>query len=278
MNYGISNAAGQCPPATAAAILAYARANRVELLDTASGYGDAESVLGDLLQKEDDFRIVTKTVRLRAGEGSEAVRAALRESLRRLRRERVFGVLVHSAADLAGEAGDSLWGALEDTRAAGVCEKIGISLYADADIDALSERFRPDFVQVPLNVFDQRLVQSGQLARLRRRGIDVHVRSVLLQGLLVMDPLHIPQGLVGAPAAVARFRAAASAAGLSPLAAAVAFVRSVPEVSAVVVGTTSVGELAEVVSAFRLPAAGLGWRQFAQADEVLIDPRKWPKR
>jgi aryl-alcohol dehydrogenase-like predicted oxidoreductase len=188
--YGISNAMGRTPPSEVARILKEAESNGVAVLDTAPAYGSAEMVLGRTLEPGHGFRIVTKTASINGtavdDDALAHVRATFMRSLDRLRSESVAGLLVHDTADLLATGGERLAELLLELKSAGLVEKIGFSVYSPEDIDRAQEVLQPDLLQAPLNVLDQRLLVGSRLQRLQDAGIEVHIRSVFLQGLLVM--------------------------------------------------------------------------------------------
>lgn len=264
--YGVSNRRGQVPAADAAAILARAADAGVKLLDTAANYGDAETVLAAL--DTAPFRIVTKTIGL--ANGLDAVIARARQSARSLKADTL---LVHAADDLKGADGEAYWNALRTLKDAGLFRKIGISAYVADDPAALAARFKPDVMQVPFSLLDQRLLADGTLARLEELGVEVHARSLFLQGLLFMDPP--PEKLESAAPHLARLRAALKAAGTTPLAAALGFVLSRPDIAVGLVGVTSVGELTEILAAAQMPLPALDWAAFALKDGRVLTPSLW---
>lgn len=274
LHYGISNARGRVPPGEVAAILADARARGIDLLDTAAAYGDAEAVLGALPEAR-SFRVVTKTVRL-AGHGVAGVVAEARGSLDRLGLRQADALLVHAAGDLLGAESDALWSALGGLRDEGLFARLGISAYRADDPAALARRFRPAVMQVPVSLLDQRLVADGTLARLAAEGVEVHARSVFLQGLVFLEPEQLPPSLAGAGAHLAACRARAGAAGVDLAAAALHYALSRPEVARVVVGVTSLAEWRALAEAAAAPAPDLDWPAFALDDPAILDPSAWP--
>ena len=281
LDYGISNSSGQVDEPEIREIIVAAERAGVRVVDTAAAYGDAQDRLGRALAPDHPFLIVTKLPRLpeelEAAATDEWARSAFAASLARLRTTTVYGLLVHHVGDLLGPRGPVLWNALESLRSDGAVEKIGASVYTAGDIDSLLERYPLQLVQVPLNVFDQRLLESGHFARLKAAGIEVHARSVFLQGLLLMDP----DALAGPyfdPARVplAAFRSAAAAAGCTPLQAAVSFAISIDEVDAAVVGVTDAAQFAEIIAAATPTLARDWFRPFALDDERILDPSRWP--
>jgi aryl-alcohol dehydrogenase-like predicted oxidoreductase len=278
MAYGVSHDGGRVPLREAKAIIALAADSGVDMLDTAAAYGDAEDVLGEIAGEETRFAVVTKTTPIRAETIDTAaidrVEAGVRSSLQRLRRKSVYALLVHDARDILNPGGERLWSRLEAFRDEGLAEKIGVSAYDRAEIDAVVSRFAAAIVQAPVSVFDQRLVRDGTLARLAAGGVEVHARSALLQGLLLMTPEAVA---ARAPPALQRlrdWRSALAELRLSPLAAALGFVMTQPAIERVVVGVHSAAHLAECLAAARTPPL-LDYARLACDDPDIIDPRRW---
>ena len=276
--YGVSNNNGKPDEDEVRRVLVAASAVGVQVLDTAPSYGDSEAVLGRALPAQHRFRIITKTAAGTAA-NAEAVGAAVRrsvsESLQRLRCERIDGLLVHHASELLGPHGPFLLAALREEKALGRVRAIGVSVYDGEQIDRLMDVFRPDIVQIPLNVLDQRLLRSGHLSALSAAGIEVHARSVFLQGLLLMDPAEVPANLSGARPYLNEFRASAKAEGISLLAAALGFVASLPQVSVVLAGVTSLAELQQLSVAWRRRKAVSS--MLGEPPHQILDPRAWPR-
>lgn len=271
--YGISNAGGRVPRDTVAAILRRAAQAGVRTLDTAAGYGDAEVVLGGLADLTRPFRIVTKTIALK--NGLDAVIARARQSAATLGRPRIDLLLVHAASDLAGEGGREYWKHLLALKDEGLFGGIGISAYAYEDPLKLAREFRPDAMQLPLSLLDQRLIQSGALAAIKALGVEIHARSLFLQGLLFLPEDKLPPKLAAAAPHLRMLRKTFAEAGTTPLAAALAFALDRPEVDVALVGVTTPGELDEIVLAAAGPSPQLDWSACALDDELVLTPSLW---
>ncbi len=261
--YGVSNAHGQVPRDTAGAILAHAAGAGVSVLDTAASYGEAEDVLASL--DTAPFRIVTKTISM--ANGIDAVLERARQSAELLNADTL---LVHTAADLAQP---ELWPALQDLKAEGVFRRIGISIYVADNPAALAARFQPDVMQLPVSLLDQRLLADGTLSRLRELGVEIHARSVFLQGLLFLERL--PEKLAYAAPRLAAIKARIRESGSTPLAAALGFVLSRPQIAVALVGVTSPAELDEILAAAAVPLPALDWPSLALDDELVLTPSRW---
>jgi len=261
--YGVSNTRGQVPPAEIAAILKRAAEAGIGLLDTAANYGTAETVLAGL--DTAPFRIITKTINL--NNGLDTVIARARQSAETLKADTL---LVHAAANLADA---EFWPALQRLKRDGVFRKIGISAYVADDPVALAARFQPDVMQLPFSLLDQRLLADGTLARLKDVGVEIHARSLFLQGLLFLETL--PEKLQAAAPHLKTIKAKIAHAGSTPLAAALGFVLSRPEIAHGVVGVTNGTELEEILTAANSPLPDLDWAALAQSDEMVLTPSLW---
>jgi len=286
LNYGVTNARGQTGLAEVKAILGEAARQGCTVLDTASLYGEAESVLGQALPGLPAFRVVTKTTHcppeLPTEEALAPIRQGLVHSLERLGQPAVAGLLVHRVDDLLGPHGQALFELLQEFQAAGLVSKIGASVYTSDDIARLLARYPIELVQFPLNGLDQRALASGSLQALAERGVEIHVRSAFLQGLLLTPPDRLParitQGLPALVPPLAAWHRSAAELGLTPLTLALGFLKGLPEIGTVICGATSLGEWSEIVAAWAeapaLPPARL--KKLAVPDDKLIDPRFWP--
>jgi len=261
--YGVSNTRGQVSAEEVGAILARAAQAGVSVLDTAANYGEAEAVLAR--QDITPFRVVTKTINVK--NGVENVVARARQSALSLKADTL---LVHAAADLKE---DGLWPALQRLKAEGLFRKIGISVYVADDPAALAEQFKPDTMQLPFSLLDQRLLRDGTLAKLKKLDVEIHARSIFLQGLLFLARL--PEKLRPAEAALAAIRDKIRNAGSTPLAAALGFVLSRPEIDVALVGVTQLAELEEILAAATLPLPALDWPALALQDEIALTPSRW---
>ncbi len=130
-------------------------------------------------------------------------------------------------------------------------------------------------VQAPASLLDQRMLIDGTLAELAGMGIEVHLRSIFLNGLLFLPPDRAPNHLKAAAGRISRARRLIAEGRSDPLQAALGFALSRPEASAVLVGVASAAEMSAVVAAAMSPPPDLDWDEMALDDPVALDPRAW---
>lgn len=255
-------------------MLALAARSGLGVLDTAAASVHGEAVLGAVMPRPPVLRITIKAPR--GDRGAAFVRAETRAALARLGVPRADAIMVQSAGDLFAPYGGELWACLKGLREDGLVGRVGISAYASDDPAGLARRFQPDLIQAPASLLDQRLLLDGSLARVRDLGVDVHLRSIFLNGLLFLPPDRAPSQLGDAAIArLARARRLIVEGRSDPLRAALGFALSRPEASAVIVGAATAAELTAVIAAAARPPPELDWDDMALDNPEAADPRRW---
>ena len=272
--YGIANQIGQVSRSEAAAILDYAVTAGLDTLDTASAYGESEQRLGEIGVEQ--WQIITKlpAVPEFCTDVHAWVQSSVLGSLERLRTPKLYGLLLHCGQQLFGPHGNDLYRALVAIKDEGKVEKVGVSIYAPSELEALWPNHQFDLVQAPFNVMDRRLATSGWLAWLHEAGIEIHVRSVFLQGLLLMNPSSRPSTFNRWQPLWQEWDRWLSEQALSPLQACLGFVLAHPEIDRVVVGVDSLMQLKGIIANAQMPTVEMPGTLVSE-DIDLINPSRW---
>jgi aryl-alcohol dehydrogenase-like predicted oxidoreductase len=274
LDYGIANRQGQVSHDEAKAILEHAWANGIDTLDTAIAYGESEQRLGEIGVQ--DWQVVSKLPAIPMGCDSIAqwVMDAVQDSLERLKVEKLHGLLLHQPQQLLEKDGNQLYRALRQLKKDGLVQKIGISIYAPSELGALCSRFQLDLVQAPFNIMDRRLIDTGWLSRLTEQGMEVQVRSIFLQGLLLIKPADRPRKFFRWATLWSRWDEWLEHTGLTPLQACVRYALSFSQISKVIFGVDSLLQLKEILmaAAASSPQVPDG---LSTSDLGLLNPANW---
>lgn len=275
--YGIANTAGKPDIGVVSEILYTARAAGINMLDTASSYGQSEDVLGQC--GVGNWLVITK-VRSLSGLGDDQVETAVRESVLRsldlLKLPKLHAVLAHDSRDMTGPRGVRFLNAMQALRSEGLVRHFGVSVYDPEEVSMLSPE-ATEIVQAPFNILDRRIVSSGQASVLHARHAELHVRSVFLQGLLLMPAESRPKRFARWSSLLDRFDALARETGLDPLGLCLGFVAQQDLVTRCVIGAENPTQISQIVAAF----VGAQKNDTIEADDLLsqdldlIDPRRW---
>ena len=186
LDYGVSNSFGQVKLLEVKSILEEAKKYNIDTLDTAIAYGNSESILGEI--GVDQFNVVTKLppIPKDTSDIDLWVNNQVKSSLKKMHIDGVSGLLLHKSSDLLEASKMQLFDSLCKLKDDGIVNKIGVSIYNPDELDAIeSHGIKIDIIQAPFNILDRRLESSGWLHKLNLAGIEVHTRSVFLQGLLL---------------------------------------------------------------------------------------------
>lgn len=181
MNYGINNKTGQVSLNEINTILKYATNNEISFIDTAYSYGNSESRLGEAIIKNGTvFNIISKLQKCSRND----VRAYFFESINRLNIDTLYGYLYHNFKTYLNDK--STYDELLKLKKEEKVKKIGFSLYYPNELEILfNDNIQFDLLQVPYNLLDKRF--EPYFNKLKNRGIEIHIRSVFLQGLIFLD-------------------------------------------------------------------------------------------
>ena len=193
LNYGIANKSGKIFESELSKILMFAREACIEVIDTSKLYGDSEARIGSLCE-DTQFNFVTKIGAEVANEFSDqSVTSSVKQSCIELNQSRLYAVMLHRPEVLLGDQGRKVGRELQMLKEQEIVSKVGVSIYSPEILTAISGVLKLDIVQVPFNVFDQQILSSGWSDKLKNIGVEIHTRSVFLQGLLLMQRSSLPE-------------------------------------------------------------------------------------
>ncbi len=274
LSYGIANQSGQVSRNEGIDLLRLAAENGINTIDTAIAYGESESKLGEI--GVEDWLIVSKLPAIPDGcsDVVKWVTESTIESLRRLNVKSLYGFLLHRPQQLVEKNGDNIYRALQQLKQDGLIQKIGISVYDPSELDAICGRFPIDLVQAPFNIIDRRLIDTGWLSRLAERGIELHVRSIFLQGLLLMSMDNRPAKFAQWSHLWSEWHAWLKDENLTPLQACLRYTLSFPEISRVIVGVDNQKQLKEIIDSANGDSLHVP-EIFKMDNPELINPALW---
>jgi len=272
--YGVANTSGILPEKEMKKIFDRATLEGIDTIDTARSYGESEIILGNSCV--DNFKVITKLppVPDNCLNIEKWVDNFIERSLMSLKLKKIYGILLHNPNQLLSESGKVLFRALESYKKNGVISKIGISIYSPSQLDLILPKFSIDIVQAPFNIVDRRILNSGWLEKLSKKNIETHIRSVFLQGLLLMQYEKIPNQFSNWNRVWLKWKNWLLDNEISPVHACISFVDSFQEVDKIIVGFDSFAHFEQIIVASKkLPINNI--INIELEDELLINPSNW---
>jgi aryl-alcohol dehydrogenase-like predicted oxidoreductase len=282
MNYGIANKTGQPTLKDVCDILSCAYEGGVTALDTARMYGTSEDVIGEALAAiglADKMTIVTKTAHFDDGLDGAAVEQqmeeSIRQSLKRLRLDSLPLCLIHH------EENFHYYDALLKLKERGLVRHAGCSVMTPTVTKGIVNSGLIEAVQVPTSVLDRRYVKAGVFHDCKQRGLGLFVRSIYLQGLVLMPEAEIAPGLGAVLPVLQSLRKLAADAGMSLAELAVRYVLSLEGVTCGVVGVETVKQMQDNIAIFNKGPLDADMMKAILAavpelPDTILMPNKWP--
>ncbi len=273
MDYGINNSRGKIPYKEVVQILKYAKDNGVDTLDTAYNYEDSENIIGNALSENNfNYKIISKLPKESISIG---VNTCFYESLNRLKQKKLYGYLIHDFQSFKEQK--DIWKTLEILKEQNKIDKIGFSLYYPSELEfLLKEKINFDIIQVPYSIFDQRFEQC--FSQLKDMKVEIYVRSIFLQGLLLMKPEELPPYFDSIKGKMITLNKIAESLNTSLSSLCLKFVLSNKFINKIVIGVDNIENLKENLKAIKGEIKSDSYNLLKNMnidDEDIIIPYKW---
>jgi len=287
LDYGIANVSGKPNLDKSFKILETAINAGINCFDTASSYGDSEEIIGSFMgnriggvppiiitKLKADFEGNVNSVKI-----YHQLKQTIENSMMRLQINKIPILLLHRPSNMTDNDGLILQGLIR-LKDEGMVEKIGVSVYSPEEVIKAIDIEDFDAIQIPINIFDHHLIDSGLLKSLEQHDFIVFARSIFLQGLFFLDPDTLPENLKLAREPIITIRKLAQKYKIDVAEIAFAFIRDLPQISSMVIGaetSTQVLENCALIECPKLPEE-LKYEildSFSDLPMKIINPSLW---
>lgn len=209
LNYGVNNQKGIPSLYEIKKILDLAFKRNINILDTAEAYGNSQEKIGHYIKKSNNkFKVITKYSKLRNDLPSNII-DRVKKNLEILNIDNLYCYMFHNFNDYISYF-NLFQEDLLHLKRNGLIDKIGVSLHSNEEISEVLKNDNIGLIQLPFNLLDNSSQRKEVLIKAKSKGVEVHTRSVFLQGLFFQDSneikgklleiredLNIINGLVG---------------------------------------------------------------------------------
>jgi aryl-alcohol dehydrogenase-like predicted oxidoreductase len=274
--YGIANRGKLLSFEESKSIVNWAQENEINHFDSALAYGNAEEILSKHLNQSLAPEVDTK-LDTNSCQSSASIIDAASKSRDRLGVDSLSTLYLHDEELLQSSSQPEVSDGLREVLNLGIAKQIGVSVYSEAAVIAC-KKVLPELTvfQVPENICDRRLIDSTHIKGLADKGNSFMVRSIFLQGLLLMDAMSVPSELHLVQPQLQRLNEIANKQKVKVMDLCLAYAYSISWASGIVIGVASLAQLKEI---FTSPASlPENWASTIKTlPSELLDPRKWPK-
>jgi aryl-alcohol dehydrogenase-like predicted oxidoreductase len=284
MDYGIANTTGQPVYNTARSIIQEAWESGINEFDTAQAYGQSEQILGQVFKNldiADKVRVITKLAPDVDHSDRPALNNALEISLNNLGVEFLYCLMLHREEML------DLWEKglrdnLMDFVDSGRVEYIGISVYSPKRAVLALNTDGISMIQLPTNVMDRRFEQAGVFQFAYGTEKIIYIRSIFLQGLLLMSTDHMPERMRFAAPVLNRLTLLSQDAGLTINELCIGYIKNAFPHARLIFGAETPVQVKENLKCWNVPWPNEMSRriqtEFKEVDQMILNPSLWPKR
>ena len=282
MNYGITNQIGKLKENEIDLIIESAWNNNIYYFDTANAYGNSEIILGNKLINNQDIKFITK---FNSGAknsftegGIKKLEKNFKKTLERLKTNNIDSFLIHDPNDMKKNNNYLLINWLHRLKSQGKINRVGISIYEESDLESIPFH-EIEVIQMPISIYDQRLLKDSFINKLLEKNISIHIRSIFLQGLLLQFskkwPKHINKSFLNHHIF---YEKELLSKNISLIDAAISFIKGLNFAELVLFGVTSISEFKAINESWNCKKGivnKLDFKLLKWDIEEDVDPRKW---
>lgn len=279
--YGITNSVGSLGEKKISDILNIARLNNIKFIDTAVSYSSSEKLIGKLTDISDKFNIITKTPKFQniriLNSDITKLRSYFFASLKKLNKKCLYALLIHRPEDLKKSNGEKLFDEMISLRKQKLVKKIGVSFSTTDSLNYVISKFPVDIIQIPVNIFNHDFLKNNMLKRLKAKKIEIHARSILLQGALLDEHKTDNNILIKLRPFLKRLTLELEKKKISVLRASILFVDQFKEIDVGIFGVLDQYELKQISIEHKKKLKNLDFLNKFSIDEKINNPIYWKK-
>lgn len=193
LDYGIANSSGEISQENVNNILSFVINQNINCFDTGSMYGSSEKKIGNFVKenKKYDLNIISKIKSNFFNMEHSASISLIDKSLIFLSSESLFALLLHNidAIKYWDEFNSEL---VKKLKKENKIKYFGVSIYTNEEFNFALENERVEIIQIPFSLLDQRAINYNWLKKAKAKNKLIFIRSIYLQGLILMNLENVP--------------------------------------------------------------------------------------
>jgi len=272
--YGISNPIKKISNHEIKKILRLAKKSKISQLDTAINYKNSEKLIGNFTNCN-DFTIITKLPKI--GKNISLVKKYVFQSLKKLKRKQVYGVLIHSIDDLSSINIKKIFLELEKLKNKNIIKTIGVSVYSEKNLTDIIKKYNIDIVQFPASVFDLRFLKKNLLLRLKKKKIKILTRSIFLQGVIFLNKKTIMRKFKNYSKQILKFKKDFNNDKDKMINYCLGFIKNFKYIDGTIIGVNSSSNLLQILNNSKKKIKIKKPNKYSITNEKILIPYNWKK-
>ena len=277
LDYGVGNQEGKPTQEKVNEIIDYVVSQNINCFDTAQAYGNSEEVLGESIKDIPNLFIISK---LKSNFFKNNLYQNVENSIKKLNISQLYGLLLHDS-ELLYSWTNQYSNDIKVLKKENKIKYFGVSIYTNNDFQLAIKNQDIDLIQIPFNIFDQRAITKGWLREASKQKKLIFIRSIYLQGLLLMDIDMVPSKLHHAKIYIEQFETLCKNLDMTKNELALAFVDTLAKESIILFGCDNIEQSKENLKNYNnLPMLDDKVLKklselFSNIDESIYNPTRW---
>lgn len=250
-DYGICNKNGIVSKREIKKIFDFSKLVKINSIDTAQGYGKSHKVIGSLLLR--NFQITTKISNIKKIDNKnleDIVTLEVNKILKDLNSKKIYALLIHDINQLKSKYGKNFYKILQKLKAKKKFIKLGVSVYTRKELDFVIKNYNIDIVNLPISVANQEFFQKNYLLKIKNKNIEIHARSIFLQGLLLCEDKSLPKKFKNNKFFLEWFKWL-KIHKIKPLEASIGFIKNIKYIDKIVIGVDNLDQLKMIIKIYK---------------------------
>ena len=276
--YGISNITGKTKENQVKKIINYAEREKVKFIELADNYNNIKKIVKLIKKKE--FKIIYK-IKITKNFSKKSIHNKLKSFLKLINKKNVYAILIHNINNLNKEQIREVFKIFQFMKEKKLVKKFGFSSYSFSAIKKIimsNQINKPNFLQVPLNIFDQSFTDKKKIFFLKKKNnIEIHIRSIFLQGLLLIQQNKLKKYFRKWRGLFKKFEKKKDISKLNSKEICIAFIKqNLKKFDSITLGVNSYNELKELMILFKKKNnKKINFKNLNSKDKNIIYPYLW---
>jgi len=273
-NYGYKNS--KVKKKEFSKIFKYAKFKKINYIDTAFNYSNSQKIIG---KNSINLKIITKIPKIPYFITNPElwIKKIISKSLKDLNTKKLYAVLFHYPPhQIDKKRFIKIINYLEDLKKKKIINKIGISAYNINEIRRSFTIYKFQIIQFQANILDQNILKNPYIKFLKKKGVEIHIRSIFLQGMLLSDISDIPRKFRYLKKPLIYFDNWVKKQKISKLSACLQYIFPFSMIDKIVLGTNNYLQFKQTVEAIEKINGKLNLpRQLKNINSRKLNPKNW---
>lgn len=154
---------------------------KIKEIDTANNYFKPNKILSKNKFKK-NFLINTKITIIKGNNYKKKIDNDIKIFKKNFNSNTINTLFFHDRRQIFEKNIKNIVDYMSELKKKKIIKKFGFSIYNKYELKKILNHFSPDVIQVPGNVFDQRFLNKKEINILKKKNIEIQIRSIFLQG------------------------------------------------------------------------------------------------